>query len=328
MIGSKKRTQVRSRAANSISAQTKKAASPQSHCKLSRLGVASRIPNPKCMPTLSPTASGLRDYYGALARIGVIYMASSTVMEPELYAMAPTGVSIHTTRIRLPDVTASGIAQMMGSDDVDRCASLLADAPLQVITFGGTGATFLNGIGWDRTIIRRMEESTHGIPCSTTASAVIRALRALSLKRISVVTPYVDEITGRARTFLEGSGFEVLSAKGLGLSTDQAIAEVPLDRVYEFATTNCHSDADGLFISCTNLRTVGALEALEQQLGRPVISSTQATFWDCLRVAHATVLVPNFGRLFFAEVPGGIDANLFHGGRPDSTIGPLLLTIC
>ena len=37
------------------------------------------------------------DIYGWRARIGLIYMASSWVMEPEFHAMAPPGVTIHTT---------------------------------------------------------------------------------------------------------------------------------------------------------------------------------------------------------------------------------------
>ena len=51
-----------------------------------------------CFVTGSGTGSegSMRDYYGWRARIGLIYLASSTVMEPELYAMAPAGVSIHT----------------------------------------------------------------------------------------------------------------------------------------------------------------------------------------------------------------------------------------
>ena len=51
----------------------------------------------------------MKDYYGWRARIGLIYMASSTVMEPEFYAMAPEGVSIHTDRIILPAPTIEGL---------------------------------------------------------------------------------------------------------------------------------------------------------------------------------------------------------------------------
>ena len=87
----------------------------------------------------------MQDYYGWRARIGLIYIADSTVMEPELYAMAPEGVSIHTARIDLADPSAEGIANMMAGDEVEAAARLLGKAPLHVVTFGGTSATFLEG---------------------------------------------------------------------------------------------------------------------------------------------------------------------------------------
>lgn len=240
----------------------------------------------------------MKDYYGWRARIGLIYMASSTVMEPEFYAMAPEGVSIHTDRIVLPAVTIEGLEAMMEGSEVRRCASFLAQAPLHAIMFGGTSATFLKGIGWDRQVIEQMASVTHGIPTSTTSTAVLNALRALGVAKLSVVTPYPDAITARARVFLEQNGFRVLASHGLNLDSDHAIGAVPLEQVYDFAKRNCHPEAEALFLSCTNWRTVGAIGALEQDLGMPVVSAIQASFWECLRLARVADGGNGFGRLF------------------------------
>ena len=106
----------------------------------------------------------MRDHCGWRARIGLIYMASSTVMEPEFHAMSPEGVATCTTRIHLPKPTVSGLGAMMESDDVERCTASLAGADLHVIAFGGTSATFLNGPGWDRKINERMSSASAGLP--------------------------------------------------------------------------------------------------------------------------------------------------------------------
>ena len=240
----------------------------------------------------------IREFYGSRARIGLIYMASSTVMEPEFYAMAPEGVSIHTDRIILPAPTIAGLEAMMEGKEVRRCASFLAQAPLHVIMFGGTSATFLHGAGWDRKVIDQMAAVTHGIPTSTTSTAVLNALTLLGVKKISIVTPYLDAVTARATAFFEASGFGVVSSKGLNLDTDHAIGAVPVAEVYEFAKRNCHPDAEALFLSCTNWRTVGAIEALEKALGIPVVSAIQASFWECLRIANIADGGAGFGRLF------------------------------
>ncbi len=40
-----------------------------------------------------------------------------------------------------------------------------------------------------------------------------------------------------------------------------------------------------MFLSCTNLRTVGMLDALEARLGKPAISSNQALAWHMASLA-------------------------------------------
>jgi maleate isomerase len=240
----------------------------------------------------------MKEYYGWRAKIGLIYMASSTVMEPEFHAMAPEGVSIHTDRIVLPKVTISGLEEMMGGDEILGCTSLLASAPLDVIVFGGTSATFLHGRGYDDAVMDRMRTVSGQIPVTTTSTASLRALRTFSAKKISIVTPYLDEITARSRIFFEQNGIQVLSAQGMKIDTDHNIGAVPLEHVYRFAKQNCDSASDALFMSCTNWRTVGAIKALEQDLGIPVISAIQASFWDCLRIARVNDGKEDFGRLF------------------------------
>jgi maleate isomerase len=240
----------------------------------------------------------MKEHYGWRAKIGLIYMASSTVMEPEFYAMAPEGVSVHTDRIALPKPTIAGLQQMMEGDAVVECTSMLASAPLDVIVFGGTSATFLHGRGWDEVVMQRMRSVSNGIPVTTTSTASLRAIEALGAKQISIVTPYIDAVTERAKTFFEQNGISVLSAKGQGIDEDHAIGAMPLKDVYRFSRQNVAPLADALFMSCTNWRTVGLIEELEQNIGMPVVSAIQASFWDCLRIARVGEFREGFGRLF------------------------------
>jgi len=240
----------------------------------------------------------MKDHYGWRARIGLIYMASSTVMEPEFYAMAPEGVSVHTTRIHLPEASVEGLGNMMEGDKVEEAAALLSKAPLDVITFGGTSATFLEGLGNDRKVIARIEDVSAGVRASATSTAAVRALSALGVKKLSFVGPYISEVTERGRTFFEQSGFEVTGAHGMEVRGDRDINDISLERTYSFTRDRVEDQAQGVFISCTGLRTIGAIEALEQDLGRPVISAVQATFWDALRIAGVGENIEGFGSLF------------------------------
>lgn len=240
----------------------------------------------------------MKDYYGWRARIGLVYINSSTVMEPEFYAMAPEGVTVHTTRVHLDGATVEGLSNLMDGGEVEDGAKRLAEAPLHSIVFGGTSATFLQGAGWDVEICKRMAAVSNGIPVTTTSTAVLKGLNAFGNRRVAFISPYVEEVCERARRFLTENGFEVTACVGMGIAGDHAIGDVKLEDVYEYTRRNVPKGTETVFMSCTNWRTVGAVAPLEEDLGLPVVTSNQASFWDALRLAGVGTKVQGFGRLF------------------------------
>jgi maleate isomerase len=234
---------------------------------------------------------------GSLARIGLIYMASSVVMESEMWAMAAEGVSIHTTRIKLPKVTVQGIEEMMGAPQLEEAARLLAQAPIDVLCFGGTSASFLHGTAYDRALTEKLKVWAPGKKINTASTATLAALAAMKAGPVALATPYVDDIHSRAIRFLEENGHKVLRHRNLGIDTDIALAQVSLDEVYDLVKSVDHPDATAVFISCTNFRSAGAIEALETALGKPVISAIQASFWHSLKIAGVNGARPGFGHL-------------------------------
>jgi maleate isomerase len=240
----------------------------------------------------------LEDYCGWRRRFGLIYMAASTVMDSEFQAMAPRGITVHQTRMRLPAGNVAGLTQMMMSGPLEECTSLLASAPLDLIMFGGSSASFLGGDStYSNSLEHRMRLHSQGIPVSTSMSAVLRALGALGAKRIAIVTPYTDEVAELGAAFLRSSGFHVSSVSNMGLEDSVSIGNVSLERAYEFARAAPSAGAEAMYISCTNLRTVGMIAALEADLGIPVVTAVQASFWDCLRLTHCPDRLPGFGQL-------------------------------
>lgn len=241
----------------------------------------------------------MKDYYGWRAKIGLIYPTESLVMEPEFNAMTPEGVSIHTARVDLLGATIEALSDMMDDDRIEVAARMLGHrTPTDVVTFGGTSATFMRGIGYDRTVIERMEAAMTDVPASTTSTAALRALTAVGAQRVSFVGPYIDEITKLGGAFFEANGFDVTGAHGMGVSDNLELNDISLERAYAFTKSVVEPKADTVFISCTGLRTIGAIEALEADLGRPVISAIQATFWDALCIAKVHDVQPGFGSLF------------------------------
>ncbi len=240
----------------------------------------------------------MEDYWGWRRKFGLIYMASSTVQDAEYQAMAPKGVTIHQTRIRLPKTTVKGLSEMMEEGPLEECTSLLATAPLDIIMFGGSSASFLSGqSGYNASLEERMSAHSNGIPVSTSMSAVLRGLKKFEATRVAVVTPYIDDVAARGAEFLRSHGYEIASIRNMGLNDSVDIGNVPLERVYHFAREAELNGANAMYISCTNLRTVGMISALETDIGIPVVSAIQASFWDCMRLTGLPDKLPQFGRL-------------------------------
>lgn len=235
--------------------------------------------------------------YGWRFRIGLIVPSSNTTMEPEFYRVCPEGVSIHTARVLLEEVTPDALVKM--ADYVLDAAKMLKTADVNVIVYGCTSGTLIGGVEWERELTSKIERET-GVKIITTASAVVQALKVLDIKRVVVATPYIDKINELEKKFLEEHGVKVLSIKGLGVVKNIEIGKLAPWISYRLAKEVFKSEADGIFISCTNFRTLEIIEKLEREFGKPVVTSNQASIWATLRTIKESI--EGYGKLL-REMP-------------------------
>ena len=129
----------------------------------------------------------------------------------------------------------------------------------------------------------------------TTGGACLDAFAALGASRICVVTPYRAAVNDRLVSYLQGAGIETLAiAATASAGPPPAVTgEELLDAVRQA----WRDDADALLIACTGLHALDLIAPLEAELGRPVVTSNQATFRTLLRAAGVDARIPGFGRL-------------------------------
>ena len=233
--------------------------------------------------------------YGWRGRIGLMVPTGNSVMEPEFQRLAPDGVTTHANRVELKDVTPASLREMEA--DVARSARQIAQTRVGVIAFGCTSGSFVGGAGHDERLIGIIEGET-GVAATTTTTAVIRALQALRVSRIALATPYTDEVTRLEVDYLQANGFEVTDWRGGGIVDVAEIQDCPPEVSYRRARAVDSDRAEAVFISCTGFRTIENIALLEADLGKPVISSNQATYADCLRILGVGEARPGFGSLF------------------------------
>lgn len=225
------------------------------------------------------------------AKLGLILPSWNTVMEFEAQRMAPPGVSIHSTRIPHTADTEANLLWM--GDQVPASARLLAHAGMHAICYGCTAGGFLKGPAYDEALAAEITQTT-GIPATVTSAAVTQALRHLGVRRVGVASPYEAWLNAQLQTYLEGAGFEVMAIAGFGT---QAHARCTPEESFRLALEVDRPGAEGIFISCTNFRTLEIIERLEQRLAKPVVSSNTASMWKLLRLAGVGGPLAGFGRL-------------------------------
>jgi maleate isomerase len=234
--------------------------------------------------------------YGWRAKIGRISPSPETVGCEEWRRAMPEGVCLVETRTLLHDVTVEGLGETV--KQVERAALELASAEVDVILQAGTAIAFFRGFGHDQDLSGRITAAT-GIKATTSLTAVVQALRTLRISRPAIATSYLPDIDARLVEVLQQSGFAVAAIRGMGLKRSIDMGRVMPDETYRLACEVAHAatDADGIFISCGNLRSFEAIERLETETGLPVVTSNQAGLWQTLRMAGIDEQLPNLGRL-------------------------------
>lgn len=237
--------------------------------------------------------------YGARGRIGLLVTAVNTTLEPDFNRLAPDGVSVHAARMRLRSGTSSvDLIESLSepSDVIEAKVMELADARVGVILYGCTSGSFAAGPDGDH-VLQEVMTRAGRIPFVTTTAASVDALRALGIERPAVVTPYPAEVNARLESYLLKSGLTPTGVGGVEEPDVAGHAAHSPDDIHAMAVAGDHPGADGVFISCTQLRALDVVERLERDLGKPVVAANQASLWKSLAVLGIPDPIPGYGRL-------------------------------
>jgi len=228
-------------------------------------------------------------------RVGLVIPSLNVVVEDDLRRELPPDVGFHIARLRLGK-TAGRVTQaalLAAGRDAVQQSTLLADAGMDAIAFNCTGASLADGPDGAERLRREIAEAT-GCVSTTTILSVVRALRSAGLRRIVHVCPFTVEFSTDEAAFLRGSGLELVASRGLNFTDARLAAKLSPAEICEIALGFDHPEAEGLFLSCANVRAMEAARELQRRIGKPVVTSNQAVLWDLLDLIghpHAQRLV-------------------------------------
>lgn len=236
--------------------------------------------------------------YGWRAKIGLITPMSENA-EHAFHIYAPEGVTFSSMKINFPGPTPEGLKIL--TDQLEDTAATYKGYDLDLIVFGCTSGSCIEGIGFDQECIRRIERAS-GVPGLTTSTAVLEAFKALNTKKVAVLTPYPEATNQAEKKFLEDNGYTVTNIVSMDMSQFKenglGFEDASEHFLYQNAIRTELNGADTFFLSCMGLTTMEIVQALETHFRLPVVTSHQATLWSALRHCRVGSKPDNLGKLF------------------------------
>ncbi|OXI84974.1 Asp/Glu/hydantoin racemase [Burkholderia sp. AU31652] len=232
--------------------------------------------------------------------IGILTPSSNTALEPLTTAIVAglPDVSVHFARFTVTEIALTEAA--LDQFDAARmlvAARQLADARVDVIGWSGTSAGWL-GFERDAALCRVIEKAT-GIPATTSVLALNELLERTGVRRLGLVTPYLDDVQQRIMRQYAQLGIECVGEQHLGLRDNFSFAEVPDTQLAALMRQAARARPDAVATFCTNLHAAHLVGPFEQATGIAVYDTVSTVVWKTLRMAGVdTRVLARWGKLF------------------------------
>jgi maleate isomerase len=222
--------------------------------------------------------------------LGLIALQADRTIEDDFRRLMPGDVSMLVSRVPSAlEVTLDTLAEMEGA--LTGAAALFpVGHRFDVVGYGCTSGTAQIGA---HVITERVKAGADADQVSEPVSALIAACRTLGLRRIAILSPYVASVSDRLRHVLRAADIETPTFDSFDEANEAAVTQIDGDSISTAALSVMRgAQVDGLFLSCTNLRTLDVIAPLQDQLGLPVLSSNLVLAWHMLRLSGLNVKTP------------------------------------
>ena len=229
-------------------------------------------------------------------RIGLITLASDFRIEKDFNnVIYGKEIDLFSNRIHCYNPLTNQTLKKMADDITDVTKDILPDQILDCVAYGCTSGTIAAGYS---SIYDKVNLAKPNTKVTTPITSAIKALKKLSIKKISVFTPYTDEINQSVLEYFKKENIEVVSLSFFDIASDIDIGKVDQNYLFEVLSKIDLSESDALFVSCTALPVLSIIDKLEKKLGKIVLSSNQTLIWDTLKEVNYNKNIEGFGKLF------------------------------
>ena len=229
-------------------------------------------------------------------RIGLITLASDFRIEKDFNdVIYGKEIDLYCNRIKSYNPLTNETLKKMADDIPEVTENILPDEKLDCVAYGCTSGTIAVGYS---SIFEKVNSVKPNTKVTTPITSAINAIKTLGIKKLSVFTPYTNEINQSVLNYFKKEAIDISELSYFDIASDIDIGKVDPDYLFDALTQIDLSKSDALFVSCTALPILSIIKDLENKIGKIILSSNQTLIWDTLKQINFKDKVLGYGELF------------------------------
>ena len=229
-------------------------------------------------------------------RIGLITLASDFRIEKDFNnVIFGRDIDLYCNRIQCYNPLTNETLKKMADDIPNVTKDILPDQKLDCVAYGCTSGTIAAGY---QSILDKVNLAKPNTKVTTPITSAINAIKSLKIKKLSIFTPYTDEINQSVINYFKKENIEIEGLSYFDISSDLDIGKVDPQHLFDTLTKIDLSKSDALFVSCTALPVLSIINELEKKINKVVLSSNQTLIWDTLKQINYNNKIEGCGQLF------------------------------
>ena len=229
-------------------------------------------------------------------RIGLITLASDFRIEKDFNnVIYGKEVDLYCNRIHCYNPLTNEMLKKMADDISKVTEDILPDQKLDCVAYGCTSGTIAAGY---QSIFEKVNLAKPNTKVTTPITAAVSALKTLKIKKLSIFTPYTDEINQSVINYFKKENIDIVELSYFDIASDLDIGKVDPGYLLDVLLKKDLSNSDALFVSCTALPVLSIIKDLEKKTGKIILSSNQTLIWDTLKQVNFKNEVEGYGELF------------------------------
>jgi maleate isomerase len=229
-------------------------------------------------------------------RVGLITLASDFRIEKDFNnVIHGKDVDLYCNRIHCYNPLTNETLKKMADDIPKVTEDILPDQKLDCVAYGCTSGTIAAGYP---SIVEKVNLAKPNTKVTTPITSAVNALKTLKINKLSIFTPYTDEINQSVINYFKKENINITELSYFDIASDLDIGKVDPDYLFDVLAKKDLSNSDALFVSCTALPVLSIIKDLEKKSGKVILSSNQTLIWDTLKQIDFKNEVEGYGELF------------------------------